>query len=349
MSTDLYKFLEELLGLFNKCHSGGYDVSSIKLTTTVVNFRGIEKTELCKYGIFDTYDHIKLPTAHITKDNIKQLSTIIRSTTELENYLKEQKLKQQKIVYSDKKFISQDKINDIYKLSFGNNIYYIQQDGVEKLYIGIDVICQANENTKLLNKAPMDYYLRYLARTNMDIRNFNLPTVDILCYYAKENKEYLNIPHNISCNTISVSNHFCTPMKLDKYLYSKYVKIHPCYLFEHKYVTLSYNNVIIDYSKYINDHADLLQVDHKYSHYITDNHMRITYGKTNCNAKINEDDEIDEIIYYPLTENVVKTLNGYITSVSYKPISMTNIMNEVEEVKQLVSIFSLPLDVKFRY
>ncbi len=79
--------------------------------------------------------------------------------------------------------------------------------------------------------------------------------------------------------------------------------------------------------------------------------MRITYGKTNCNAKINEDDEIDEneIIYYTLTENVVKTLNGYITSISYKPTSMTNIMNEVEEVKQLVSIFSLPLDVKFRY
>lgn len=325
MSADLYKFLEELLGLLEKCHPGGYDVSSIKLSTTVINSKGVAKNELCKYGIFKTYDHISLPMTYISINNMNQIKNI---------------LNMRDTVIKNKRQISENTIDDIFNLSLAHDVYYVQKNKEEILYLNIDIIKLADKNTKIICDGP-DYYLRYKCNgKNEDIRNLKLPCVDALYYYISSDKEYLNIPNTISNNYVTIINNFGVPLRLNQLQYSTYVKIHPCYLFNHKYIKFINDNIIIDYSKYIDDYPELLIVNHKYSQRIIDNHLEIIYGNI-------ENNKLDN--YYPLTENVVKTLNGYITSISYKPTSMTNIMNEVEEVKQLVSIFSLPLDIKFRY
>jgi hypothetical protein len=136
---------------------------------------------------------------------------------------------------------------------------------------------------------------------------------------------------------VRISNSGSELLSLTVQQYEQYIKIHPKYLYQHKYIKIVRNKIEIDSIKYCADHFNLTG-GHKYYFCIQNNIMSITYGEP-----------VDKkITYCVLTPDVVEHLNN-IAYAKYTPSSVTSLMVEVDEVKQLILPLNIQLKVEFNY
>lgn len=188
-----------------------------------------------------------------------------------------------------------------------------------------------------------DYYIKYDSQNlGVDLRNGTLPKVSILRYNCDKSEEFVNLPGNATCQ-INVSNSGSKLLSLTPSQYSEYIKIHPKYLYKHKYVKHFTRQIDGRVEHYIG--ADLFQycVDNcdctgeaKYYFYIQDNVMNISYGKAKNNSKCC-------ILTYDIVDQIKQTIDY----ARYTPTSTTGMISEADEIKQL--ILGIQLKVEFDY
>lgn len=175
-------------------------------------------------------------------------------------------------------------------------------------------------------------YIKYKNQNlNSDLRSHVLPGIDVLEYNCPPDNEYVNLP-NISSRTISVGNGSSKLIKLTPKQYGEYMKIHPKYLHNHKYIKIENGKVVIDRVKYCKDHCKNVG-ESRYYFDVVNRHMKITYG-------VVQD--------YALTPEIVNHFIGQVDSANYEPSSITSMGLEIEEVKQLISVLNVGLEINFK-
>jgi hypothetical protein len=233
----------------------------------------------------------------------------------------------------------------LYQLSQCYNVILLQKYHSLELCLDQDVKCFQFHDTIQTSLQPFvaDYYIKYESQNKkVDIRRrmlqsyyglLMLPRVNILRYNSSIDDEYINLPSTFVMEKIQISNSGSELLQLTRSQYEQYVKIHPKYVYQHKYIYINNNNeVAINYFQYHIDHSTEKT---KYYFRLIENCINIVYG------------QLDNT-YCPLNEEIIKYFID-IKSATYTPTCLTNIMNEVEEVKQLILPLNVKLQVKFEY
>lgn len=226
----------------------------------------------------------------------------------------------------------------VFNLSKCYDVLVLQQQGKLKLFLDLPVDPMPTHTYVRDNTRPFiaDFYIKYESqKSGDDLRDSVLPPVDELHYCCDETADYVNLPGSAT-KDVQVINSGCLPIILTTKAYAKYVKIHPKFLHQHKYVKLLRNEFVIDYFKYCIDHFNCTGGS-KYYFSITNNEeIVIRYGKPN-----------EE--YCVLTHDAIEHFKGIIKVAKYCPASVTNLIGELDEIKQLIASLDVKLSVAFDY
>lgn len=232
----------------------------------------------------------------------------------------------------------------LYQLSQVYYVTYIDTRGKITLTLSNFELSEAMPYHISIQQAPQQvqecHYIKYECQNQqVDLRPGTLPDVNQLKYFCKCvdecNCEYLNLPHRYT-NAIEISNNGSEFLKLSLNQYKQYVKIHPKYLFKHKYITMNKKREIV--------------VNHIL--HISENYNGTIYGPVKYYFQL---DSTGRMIILPapqvekyliLIPEIVENLVD-VKFITYIPTSMKNIEAEISEIKQLIAPLDKPLTISF--
>lgn len=226
----------------------------------------------------------------------------------------------------------------VYNLSKCYDVLLLQKQGKLSLLLDQDVGNMSSHNQIHDTMQPFiaEFYLKYDSqKMNADLRDSVLPAVNSMYYCCQKDAEYINLP-NTASGAIQISNNGSHLLHLTPSEYAKYVKISPKYLQEHKYVNLVDGEFEINYLKYCIDYFNCTDGSKYYFSITESGGMIITYGKPN-----------EE--YCVLTHDAIEHFKGTIKVAKYCPASVTNLIGELDEIKQLIAPLDVKLSVAFDY
>lgn len=239
--------------------------------------------------------------------------------------------------YNTPKLLSNIDAGLLYSMSRCYNVMYLQKNNQFELLLDCNFTIQSH-NSIQYSAQPFigDFYIKYDSQNQkVDLRDSTLPPLSVLKYKCSPDDDFVNLPNTIK-NNIKISNSDSPLLDLTPKQYKQYIVIHPKYLYQHKYIMVTrQRNVEIDYCKYCADNYNCTGGT-KYYFNICEKRMEISYGKQQ---------DFDVV----LIPDVVEKIIGSVISVSYKPSSLTNIVGEIEEVKQLILPLNIQLKVEFNY
>ncbi len=250
-------------------------------------------------------------------------------------------------------------MNLLYELSQVYDVMLLQKSSNLELLLNqnVDTIPSYDVIQNQLVPFIAEFYVKYESRKmKVDLRDNILPKgINIIRYNCDENAEYVNLPKLLyyEYNSIQISNSDSDLLYLSVPNYYNYIKIHPKYLYKHRYIKFtskdiycSHNIIEADYIKYFADNVDTCKS--KYC-------CQITYNNT-YNAILNilhcdviEPGNKDWCFLTKEVSNELTNLNKKISYATYKPNYLTNILGEVEEIKQLILPLNVVLKVEFDY
>jgi len=330
--TDMLKLT---LSIFEK-YKGSNPVSRIS-TSAYNNYRGLCTINFTKggssyYNNGQTY--IDNKPVNLSLPSPICLSLTEQSTKDLLYLLEGNKHPKH---YNTPKLLSDIDAGLLYSMSRCYNVMYLQKNSQFELLLDCNFTIQSH-NSIQYSAQPFigDFYIKYDSQNQkVDLRDSTLPPVSVLKYKSSPEDEFVNLPNTIK-NNVKISNSDSPLLDLTPKQYKQYIVIHPKYLYQHKYIMVTrQRNVEIDYCKYCADNYNCTG-GAKYYFNICEKRMEISYGKQ----------QDSDVVLIP---DVVEKIIGSVISVSYKPSSLTNIVGEIEEVKQLILPLNLQLKVEFNY
>lgn len=239
--------------------------------------------------------------------------------------------------YSTPKLLSDIDAGLVYSLSQCYDIMLLQKDHQLQLLFDQNINTIVSHNSIQYTPMPFiaDFYIKYDSQhLDIDLRNGRLPKVDVIIYSCPENAKYVNLP-NTSSSHLRISNSGSELLSLNIQQYSEYIKIHPKYLYQHKYIKIVGNKIEINYIKYYSENYNCTGGS-KYYFCMNSKVMNIV-SKQPIGS-----------LYCVLIPDVVEQLNG-ISHATYTPSSVTSMMIELEEIKQLIEPLKIQLKVEFDY
>lgn len=245
-------------------------------------------------------------------------------------------------------------LNLFYELSQVYDVMLLQKSGILELLLNqnVDTIPSHDVTQDKLVPFIAEFYVKYESRKmKVDLRNNILPTgINIIRYICDENAEYVNLPSlpHKPYDTIQISNSGSDLLKLNVLDYNNYIKIHPKYLYKHRYIKFLHNNrgIEADYIKYFVDNVDTCKS--RYCCQITyNNTLNVILNILHCD--IIEPGNKDWCFLTREVSNELTNLNKKISYATYKPNYLTNILGEIEEIKQLILPLNVVLKVEFDY
>lgn len=179
-----------------------------------------------------------------------------------------------------------------------------------------------------------DGYIKYNKQNvNVDLRLSVLPVIDVIKYNCSSDKDFVNLPNKINKEITIYNSDIEYGLVLTPQQYVDYIKIHPKYLYKHKYIKMENNKFVPDIIKYcIDKYTD----ESKYYFTVRAKCLIISSSKT-------------AVYNIPFTTETVNNFIDQVIEAIYRPISITNIIDEAEEVKKIISILNVKLEVRFLY
>lgn len=215
----------------------------------------------------------------------------------------------------------------LFDISSSHLIWFTLENKKPRLYVNCNPFIVFSYQFNVVVKSDFEFYLNYPNRhQNIDIRNLTLPKVERLTYFCKPDAEYVNLPNNIETDFIEVINGKGNPLVMSKEMYKVYIKLSPALLYNHQ-------NISIRHSRLKINHNYQVDPDAKYSFYLADREMIIHTNALHC----------------PLTIKNCSQFKGFINKIVFYPSSLTSLMIEIDEVKQLIECMNLQLLLKFKY
>ncbi len=274
----------------------------------------------------------RLPYLYLTKDTTEELLNLLKTETK-STKIEASKPPDNKTPQT----LSITDAQDLYLLSTCHDVMYLQKGSQIELLIDSNTsnIISHDNIQSCTQPFISDFYIKYnSSHQKIDLRNKILLSVNILRYECSPDAEYVNLPNNCTKNIIRVSNSGSPLLKLNMIQYKQYMKIHPKYLYQHKYISII--NGLVEYNPFKHCLDNKCTIVSKYYFYVKDKFMKISYGQP----------DVENCALIP---DIIKNLIGYVVDISYTPSGVTNIIGEIEEVKQLILLLNTPLKIEFIY
>lgn len=239
--------------------------------------------------------------------------------------------------YSVPKLLSNVDAGLVYSLSQCYDIMLLQKDHQLQLLFDQNINTITSHNYIQYTPMPFiaDFYIKYDSQhLDIDLRDGCLPKVDIVRYSCPDNAKYVNLPNKTSSH-IRISNSGSELLSLNIQQYEEYIKIHPKYLYQHKYIKIVKNKIEVDYIKYYSENYNCTG-GAKYYFCMNGKVMNIVFKQPIGS------------LYCVLVPDVVEQLKD-ISHATYTPSSITSLMIEIDEVKQLIEPLGIQLKVEFNY